>query len=55
MMRENNNTLYSEYIIICQDGLYIASTTPEEIIYMLEDKYKTSIYLPPYHPLHDPQ
>ena len=31
MMRENHNTQSSEYIIICQDGLYIVSTTPEEI------------------------
>ena len=35
MMRENHNTQSSEYIIICQDGLYIVSTTPEEILYML--------------------
>ena len=26
MMRENHNAQYSEYIIICQDGLYIVST-----------------------------
>ena len=31
MMREKHNTQSSEYIIICQDGLYIVSTTPEEI------------------------
>ena len=31
MMRESHNTQSSEYIIICQDGLYIVSTTPEEI------------------------
>ena len=31
MMKENNNTQSCEYIIICQDGLYIASSTPEEI------------------------
>ena len=31
MMTENHrsNTQSSEYIIICQDGLYIVSTTPE--------------------------
>ena len=40
MMKENHNTQSCEYIIICQDGLYIASTTPEEIVHMLEDKYK---------------
>ena len=31
MMRENHDTQSSEYKIICQDGLYIVSTTPEEI------------------------
>ena len=31
MMKENHNTQSCEYIIICQDGLYIASITPEEI------------------------
>ena len=31
MMRENHETKSSEYIFICQDDLYIASTTPEEI------------------------
>ena len=45
MMRENHNTQSSEYIIICQDGLYIVSTTPEEGLYMLKDKYKINIYL----------
>ena len=47
MMRENRNTQSSEYIIICQDGLYlyIVSTTPEEILYMLKDKYKIIVYL----------
>ena len=38
MMRENHKTQPSEYIIICQDGLYIVSTTPEEILHMLKDK-----------------
>ena len=28
MMNENHNTQSFEYIIICQDGLYIASITP---------------------------
>ena len=28
-MRENHTTQSCEYIIICQDGLYILSTTPE--------------------------
>ena len=43
MMRENNDTQSCKYIIICQDGLYIASTTPEEILHMLKDKYKMKI------------
>ena len=45
MMRENHKTKSSEYIFICQDDLYIASTTPEEILYMLQDQYKINIYL----------
>ena len=45
MMRENHNTQSCEYIIICQNGLYIVSTTPEEILHMLKDKYKINIYL----------
>ena len=53
MMRENHNTQSCEYIIICQNGLYIASTTPEEILHMLKDKYKINIYLQDKYP-HDP-
>ena len=53
MMTENHNTQFSEYIIICQDGLYIVSTTPDEILYMLKDKYKINIYLQDKYP-HDP-
>ena len=45
MMRENHKTKSSEYIFICQGDLYIASTTPEEILHMLQDKYKINIYL----------
>ena len=45
MMRENHNTQSCEYIIICQNGLYIASTTPQEILHMLKDEYKINIYL----------
>ena len=47
MMRENHKTKSSEYIFICQDDLYIASasTTPEEILNMLQDKYMINIYL----------
>ena len=53
MMRENHNTQSCEYIIICQNGLYIASTTPEENFHMLKDKYKINIYLQDKYP-HDP-
>ena len=53
MMRENHKTKSSEYIFICQDDLYIASTTPEEIFLMLKDKYKINIYLQDKYP-HDP-
>ena len=53
MMRDNHNTKSSEYIFICQDDLYIASTTPEEILNMLKDKYKINIYLQGKYP-HDP-
>ena len=53
MMRENHNTQSSEYIIICQDGLYIVSATPGEILHMLKDKYKINIYLQDKYP-HDP-
>ena len=45
MMRENDNTQSCEYIIICQDGLFIIPTTPDEILRMLKDKYKSNIYL----------
>ena len=44
-MKKNHNTQSCEYIIICQDGLYIASTTSEEILHMLKYKYKINIYL----------
>ena len=53
MMRENHDTQSSEYIIICQDGLFIVSTTPGEILHMLKDKYKIDIYLQDKYP-HDP-
>ena len=33
--------------------MYIASTTPEEILHMLKDKYKINIYLQDKYP-HDP-
>ena len=53
MMKENHNTQSCEYIIICQDGLYSVSTTPEETLHMLKDKYKINIYLQDKYP-HDP-
>ena len=53
MMRENHDTQSSEYIIICQDGLFIVSTTPDEILHMLKDKYKINISLQDKYP-HDP-
>ena len=53
MMRENHNTQFSEYIIICQDGSFIVSSTPDEILHMLKDKYKINIYLQHKYP-HDP-
>ena len=45
MMRENHTTQSCEYIIICQDRLYIASTTHEKFLHMLKNKYKINIYL----------
>ena len=52
-MKENHDTQSSEYIIICQSGLYIVSPTPDEILHMLKDKYKINIYLQDKYP-HDP-
>ena len=52
MMRKNHNTQSSEYVIIYEDELYIVSTTPEEILQMLQDKYKINIYLQEKYP-HD--
>ena len=53
MMKENHNTQSCEYIFICQDGLYIASTIPEKFLCMLKDKNKINIYLQDKYP-HDP-
>ena len=53
MMRENHNTQSYEYINICQNGLYIASTTPEQILHLSKDKYKIHIYLQDKYP-HEP-
>ena len=40
MMRENHKTESCKYIIIYQDELYIASTTLEEILHIVQDKHK---------------
>ena len=53
MMRENLKTKSSEYIIIYHDELYNASATPQEILHMLQDKYKINIFLEFNFP-HDP-
>ena len=53
MMRVNHKTKSSEYIVICEDDLYIASHTSEEILHTLQDKYKINIYLQDKYP-HDP-
>ena len=53
MMRESHNTQSDEYKIICQEGLYILSTTPEEILNMLQGKYKINMHLESNFP-HDP-
>ena len=42
-MRENHKTKSCEHIIIYQDELYVASTTPEGILHTLKDKYKIKI------------
>ena len=43
MMRESLKTRSSEYIAIYQDDLYIASTTHEAILNILQDKSKINI------------
>ena len=53
MMRENLKITSFEYIIIYHHELYIVSTTPQEILNMLQDKYKSNIYLQGEFP-HDP-
>ena len=45
MMRENHNSKCSECIVIRQDDQYIASTTPEESLHILLDKYRRSIFI----------
>ena len=43
MMRENHKTKSCECIIIHQDELYIASSTLQEILHTVKDKYKIKI------------
>ena len=48
MMRENHKTKSCECIIIHQDELYIASSTFQEIIHIVKDKYNIKINLDDY-------
>ena len=43
VMRENHKTKSCECIIIHQDELYIASSILQEIIHIIQDKYKIKI------------
>ena len=43
MMRVNHKTKSCEYIIIHQDELYIASSTLQEIMHIVKEKYKIKI------------
>ena len=43
MMRANHNTKSCEYIILHQDELYIASSTLQEILHIVKEKYKIKI------------
>ena len=43
MMRDNLKTKCSDYIVVYQDDLYIASPTPEAILNTLQNKYKLNI------------
>ena len=43
MMRVNHKPKSCEYIIIHQDELYIASSTLQEIIHIVKEKYKIKI------------
>ena len=44
MMRAKHNTKSCEYIIIHQDELYIASSTIQEILHIVKEKYNIKIY-----------
>ena len=43
IVRENHKMKSCEYIIIFQGELYIASTTLEEILHIVQDKYKIQV------------
>ena len=43
MMKVDHATKSCEYTIIYHDDLYIALTTLEEILYIIQDKYKMKI------------
>ena len=45
MRRENLKSKSCGYIVIYQADLYIAKTTPEEILHILKDKYKLKSYM----------
>ena len=53
MMGEDHNTQSFAYVFIYEDELYIVSTTAEQILHMLKDKYKINICLQDKYP-HDP-
>ena len=43
IMRANHKTKSFECIIICQDELYIATSTIQKILHILKEKYKIKI------------
>ena len=43
MMKVNHTTKSCEYVILHQDELYIASSTLQEILHIVKDKYKFKI------------
>ena len=43
MMRVSHKAKSCEYVIIHQDELYIASSTFQEILHIVKDKYKIKI------------
>ena len=50
MMRAKHNTKSCECIIIHQDELYIASSTLQEILHIVKEKYKIKIISNDYQP-----